>query len=402
MNDSTAADQFCGANVIATVPHVALLIETSRTYTREILSGVKRFVCENGPWSVFLELHALESNLPAWIRDWRGDGILCRSWGQRMQDTIANTGIPTVELRGYKLKQSLPFVGVDNHALGRMIAQHFVDRSFRNFGCYEIHSEAFFDERRDSFVERLAEMGFSCDCYQQRNRSERPLRWEDQQRQLVKWVEHLTKPVAVMACSDQLGFWLLDACHRAAIAVPEEVAVVGVEDDDALCEMANPPMSSVRYSGRKIGYEAAALLGRMMEGAPAPTEPLLLPPSGITTRQSSDVVSTNDIQVARSLRFIRDHAARGISVADVCVAANCSRSTLERRMQRILGRTPAEEILRVRLERVRLLLTETELSISEVAMRTGFAHPQYLGTVFRDRFGQTPGQYRKLHAVPKW
>ena len=203
-----------------------------------------------------------------------------------------------------------------------------------------------------------------------------------------------------MACSDQLGFWLLDACNRAGIEVPEEVAVVGVEDDDALCEMANPPMSSVHYSGTKVGYEAADLLSRLMKGEPAPVEPLLLPPIGITTRRSSDVVATDDAQVALALRFIRDHAAHGISVADVCAAADCSRSTLERRMQRILDRTPQQEILRVRLERVRLLLMETDLSITKIALRTGFAHPQYLGTVFRERFGQTPGQYRKLHSIP--
>jgi LacI family transcriptional regulator len=377
------------------IPHVALLIETSRTYTRKLLRGVKRYMSEHGPWSVFMELRALDSRVPPWLRNWHGDGILSRSYGQEMVDAISATGVPAVELRASKLRHRMPFVGVDNHALGQLVAEHLLERGFRNFGCYEIDIESFFEERRDNFVQTLAVRGFKCDCYRSAERSEQPSQWERQQAELIDWIKSLPKPAGIMACTDQLGFWLLDACSRAGIAVPEEVAVVGVEDDEALCEMATPPMSSVQFSAVRTGFEAAALLDRLMQGESAPTEPMLIAPIGITTRGSSDVVAIEDPLVAKALRYVREHARDGIKVDDISAAVGMSRSTLERRMRRLLGRSPQEEITRVKLNHVRELLVETNLSLEKVAQRAGFAHVQYLVELFRTHFDMTPGQYRK-------
>ncbi len=198
-----------------------------------------------------------------------------------------------------------------------------------------------------------------------------------------------------MACTDQLGFWLLDACKRAGVAVPEEAAVVGAENDVSLCTMTSPPLSSVAFNAERIGYEAAALLGRMMAGKRPPHAPILIPPLGIVTRQSSDTVAIEDQQVAAAVRFIREHAHEGIAVPDVLRVVPLSRSTLERRMRAALQRSPKAEILRVRMERVRALLTTTDLSIESVARKTGFEHSQYLVAAFKKQFGQTPGQYRK-------
>jgi LacI family transcriptional regulator len=382
------------------IPHVALLIETSRTYTRKLLRGVKRYISEHGPWSVFLELRALDSKVPPWLHNWHGDGILSRSFGQEMVDVITATGVPAVELRASKLRHQMPFVGVDNHALGQLVAEHLLERGFRNFGCYEIDIEAFFEERRDNFVQSLAARGFACNCYRSAERSEQPSQWERQQAELIDWIKSLPKPVGIMACTDQLGFWLLDACNRAGIAVPEEVAVVGVEDDEALCEMAVPPMSSVQFSAVRTGYESASLLDRLMKGESAPANPTLIAPIGITTRGSSDVVAIEDPLVAKALRFIRERSRDGIRVDDVNAAVGMSRSTLERRMRRLLGRSPQEEITRVKLNHVRELLVETNLSLEKVAQRAGFAHVQYLVELFRSHFDMTPGQYRKKVRLP--
>jgi LacI family transcriptional regulator len=383
------------------IPHVALLIETSRTYTRKLLRGVKRYMSEHGPWSVFMELRALDSKVPPWLRNWRGDGILSRSYGQEMVDAIAATKVPAVELRASKLRHKMPFVGVDNHALGQLVAEHLLERGFRNFGCYEIDIEAFFEERRDNFVQTLADRGFKCDCYRSAERSEQPSQWERQQGELIDWIKSLPKPVGIMACTDQLGFWLLDACSRAEIAVPEEVAVVGVEDDEVLCEMATPPMSSVQFSAVRTGYEAAVLLDRLMQGESPPDKPLLIAPIGVTTRGSSDVVAIEDPLVAKALRFVRERARDGIKVDDISTEVGMSRSTLERRMRRLLGRSPQEEITRVKLNHVRELLIETNLSLEKVAQRAGFAHVQYLVELFRSHFDMTPGQYRKKVRLPE-
>lgn len=384
----------------AKLPHVALLIETSRSYGRGLLRGVRRYISEHGPWSVYLELRALDSPAPPWLRRWRGDGILSRTGSRAMLSAVRQARVPTVELRASRLKHPFPSVGVDNRALGRMVAEHLLERGFRRFGVYEIDTEIYFEQRRDDFVRTLAGAGYPCEVYRAPGHRERPLLWEKHQNDLARWVKALPKPAGIMACTDQLGFWLLDACRRAGVAVPEEVAVVGVENEQALCTMASPPLSSVRFNPDRIGYEAAALLDRMMRGGSAPRRPILIEPIGIVTRQSSDIIAIDDPLVAQALRFIRQRACEGIGVEDVLDAVPVSRSSLERRMRRVLGRSPKAQILSVRLDRVRQLLGETDLSLSAIAQRTGFKHPQYLSAAFKKSFGQTPGEYRGPRTPP--
>jgi LacI family transcriptional regulator len=197
-----------------------------------------------------------------------------------------------------------------------------------------------------------------------------------------------------MACTDQLGFWLLDACRRAGVAVPEEVAVVGVENEESLCAVANPPLSSMRLNAEQAGYEAAAVLDGMMRGRKPPRQRTLLEPLGIVTRQSSDVVAIEDEELAAAVRFIREHACEGITVDDVLGAVAVSRSTLERGLRRVLGRSPNVEIRRVQLNRVQQLLIETDLPLSVIAARAGFRHLPYMCEAFKKQYGRPPGAYR--------
>jgi LacI family transcriptional regulator len=380
---------------MSSIPHVALLIETSRAYGRNILRGVKRYISEHQPWSVFLESRALHSPVPPWLPNWRGDGILSRSSSQQMLDAIAKTGAPAVELRATKLRHQLPFVGNDSKEIGKLVADHLLDRGFRSFGCYEIDAESFYGARSESFIEVVTQRGCRCECIHAKRSSERPAQWEQQQAELIDWVKGLSKPAGVMACTDQLGFWLLDACQRAGIAVPEEVSVVGIGDDESLCELATPRLSSVDCRAVKVGYEAASLLSRLMNGESPPSGEILIPPGGIVVRASSDVVAVDDPIVARALRFIREQAREGIQVEDVARFVHSSRSTLQRRMRRVIDRSPQEEITRVKLNWVRQLLVETNLPLEVVAHKSGFTHVQYMIECFRVQFGKTPGQFRQ-------
>jgi LacI family transcriptional regulator len=208
--------------------------------------------------------------------------------------------------------------------------------------------------------------------------------------ELADWIHQLPKPVGIMACTDQLGFWLLDACDRAGVDVP----VIGVENDESLCEMANPPMSSVWFDAERIGYQAARLLDRMMRGQSPPPPETLYPPGGIVTRRSSDIIAVDDEMVGRALHFIRDHADRNLRVGEVAEAVFVSRSVLERRMRQTIGRSPKAEIIRVRLQLVQDYLLSSSLTLTEIAERTVFHHPQYLAELFKKKLGQTPGQFR--------
>jgi len=374
--------------------HVALLVETSRTYGRDILKGVNRYLAEHEHWSLFVELRALDSQVPRWLSSWRGDGIIARTGSAAMAEAIAATGLPGVELRASKLAYKLPFVGCDNRDLGRIVADHFIDNGFRNFAVFDLDTERYFEERRDNFRAHLASRGHACHEHHAPARGERPANWERHQADVARWVAALPKPVGIFACTDQLAFWLLDACRRAGVAVPEEVAVVGAENDETLCTMARPQLSSVAFDGERVGYEAAGLLDRLMAGVSPPAEPLLVQPKGIVVRQSSDIMAIEDPQIAAAVRYIREHACHGINVADVVKQAGLSRTLLERRMRHALGRTPGEEIVKVRFGRVQRLLADTDLSLAEIADRCGFEHPQYMAESFKKHFGITPGAYR--------
>ena len=373
---------------------VALLIETSRAYGRDLLDGVRRYMAEHTRWSVFAELRSLDSPPPPWLARWAGDGILSRSGSPAMRQAVAATGLPTVELRAQRTGSGPPFVGVDNAALGRLAARHLLDRGFRKFGVYGLTAEPFFEQRRESFAQAVGKAGYVCRHVMQPGGRERPRQWDRQQQELVEWVRSLPKPCGVMACTDQLGFWLLEACRTAGVDVPTEVAVLGVENDETLTAVSTPPLSSVRLGGSRVGYAAAELLDRLMRGERPPADPMLFAPTTVATRQSTDVVAVDDPELAAALRIIRERAVEGIDVADVLRAVAISRRSLERRMQAAIGRTPRQEIERVRLDQAARLLTETDLPLVEIARRIGYEHPQRLSERFASVYGVPPGRWR--------
>jgi LacI family transcriptional regulator len=376
------------------IPRVALLVETTRTYTRELLVGVRRYIAAHGPWSTFLELRALDSSPPAWLRHWDGDGILTRTFTQEMADLIAASGLPAVELRATNLAGGRPFVGMDNAHIGRAVAEHFFERGYRQFAAYSLHTERFFIERVRNFVSTVE--AFGCQCSElPETSSDSVTDWEQSQARLTAWLGQLPKPAGIFAANDQLGVRLLEACQRAGVAVPEEVAVVGAENEETLCAFATPPLTSVRFDGQTVGYAAAELLDRLMQGKSSRRREILIPPKGIIVRESSDELVINDPLVAQAARMIRENAMTGNNVDDLCRKLNASRSTLDRRMRAALKRSPKEEITRIRFREVERLLRETDLTIEVIAEQTGFAHSHYLQAVFKQTYGQTPGQFRR-------
>lgn len=377
---------------------VALVMETTLTLSRNMLRGIRRYMSEHQNWSVILETGL---RAPSWLPTWNGDGIISRSWGQEMVDMIAAKGLPTVEVRHSRAKHRLPFVGVDNQVLGKMVAKHFLERGFRHFASFALESESFVEERLESFRNELAAHGLRCDSYQQPDYDPNRRPSPADQTRLTDWLIRLPKPCGFLALTDRFGFVLLDACRKAGVGVPEEIAVVGVGDDESLCEMSSPPLSSVHFAAAKIGYEAAALLDRLMDGEEPPRDRILIPPMGITTRKSSDIVAVEDQPVAKALRFIRERAADGICVEDVSATAGISRRTLERKMRQTIGRSPQEELVRVKLALACQLLGETHLTLEEVSFRAGFSHVQYMAELFRKNFNTTPGQYRKTMQAPE-
>lgn len=320
--------------------------------------------------------------------------MIARIENRAIAQAIELLAIPVMDVSAARLIPALPWVETDDPAIARLAADHLLERGFRSFGFCGDDRFNWSKGRCEHFVRLVRAAGHSCSVYQplRRQAADSQLQVEN----IAQWVAGLPKPLGVMACYDFRGQQVLDACRRRGIVVPDEVAVLGVDNDDLLCDLTEPPMSSIILNPYRTGYEAAAMLERMMAGERVGVDKHAIEPLGIAVRQSTDVLAIEDPDMAAVVRYIREHACEGIDVRDVLNANPQSRRVLESRFRKLLGRSPHEEILRVRLNRVKQLLAESALPLKQIAPLAGFVHPEYLSVVFRQKVGMPPGEYRTL------
>ncbi len=372
-------------------PRVAFLVETSNAYARALLRGMVAYIREHRPWSIYLAEHGRGDRPPAWLKDWDGDGIIARIENEDIARALKKVGVPVVDVSAARLIPELPWFETDDDAIARLVFDHLSERGFRHFAFCGDPRFNWSLWRSEHFVRAVKEAGFDCLTYQ-------PQRLAADDEQVVSdigtWLESLPKPIGVMACYDLRGQQILDACRRRGIAVPDEVAVVGVDNDELLCALSDPPLSSVIPNAHKTGYDAAALLDRMMRGERVPPDSHFIPPLGLAARQSSDVLASEDGQTVAAVRYIRAHAAEGIAAKDVLKLATGSRRRFETKFKKLIGRTPHEEVTRIRINRVKELLGGTDLTLEAIAERTGFKHAEYLSVVFKREAGLSPGRFR--------
>lgn len=380
------------------VPRVGLLVETQVGPGRDILRGVARYVREGGPWALHLEARNqmfVEGWEPKWLDGWQGHGIIARFETSSVVSAVRRAGVPAVDVLGDARERPFPLVHVNDAAIARAAAEHLLERGFTQFGFVARAHEPWSDKRQIAFTEAVAQRGFTCAVLQAGDFEELPEAWDRFINEAAQWIIAQPKPLGLMLCSDRIGPLVTQACRSAGVAVPEEVAIVGVDNDEPLCAICDPPLTSVDPNHEEVGYQAAALLDRMMAGEPWPTEPNLVAPRTVVVRQSSDVSAIDDPIVTYALSMIREHACGGLQVRDVAEHAPVSRSVLQRRFRAVLGRSVHDEIVRVQLRKAQELLRETELPLRTVAEKAGFNHQEYMGAVFKSRLGMTPGQYRK-------
>ncbi len=378
---------------------VALLIDFSRWYGRRILLGVAKFVRQHHEWSVQSEEWRWTDPVPDWIKNWKGDGIIAWLETPELAAMVQDLGVPAVDVRGSS-GCGLPLIDTENQIVGTLAAEHLMQRGFRHYAFCGFVGANYSDTRSHWFCERLAQAGYACDIYDPPEVSRNTQSIELEKRGLLfqddlgRWLKSLPKPVGIMACNDIRGQQVMNACRRVDVLVPEEVAVIGVDNDELFCELSDPPLTSIALDTLRIGYEAAALLERMMSREKPPDQPILIPPKGIVTRRSTDVLAMDDRQLAAGARFLREHVFDNISVNDMARAAGMSRRVFERRFVSQIGRPPKAEVLRLRLERVKELLAGTDWSLAQISERTGFKHSEYLHTIFTQKTGTTPGKFR--------
>lgn len=382
------------------IPKVALLVETALGYGRGLLRGIARYARLHGPWAFYLTPGDLLQALPR-MEEWGGTGIIARIETPEVARAILATRLPVIalDLKPEQLAAESPLSRVselcpDSPAAGRMAAEHLLSKGFTQFAFVGAPGDPLWSTRREQgFRARLAEAGMSCVSYPL-PRSLREQQWSREQPRMAPWLKSLPKPAGLLACDDDRGRQVLTACRLADVQVPEDVAVLGVDNDEVLCDVSDPPLSSVALDTEQAGYEAAALLDGLMSGRVRKPQRLLVRPLFVVDRRSTDVLLLNDRDVALALRFIHDHAGKPLSVKEIAREARLSRRMLELRFRKAMGRTIHEEIQRVRLARARRLLIETNLPAAEVAQAAGFASASYFSKVFHQSQGMPPGDYR--------
>lgn len=376
-------------------PHVALIIETSKIYGREILRGVASFIQVNPGWSVFATERGHDDPDPRWLESWNGAGIITRSMDLEQCRLAKERGIAVVSLRHLVDQPEFPTLLPDQEIIARRVVDHFLERGVSNFGYVGVSGRKGWERmRRKAFLNTLNEKG-DYHIALRPELADLELSWEEEQEQIVSWVKGLPKPIGVMVAHDTQGIQIIDACRRAGIQVPDEVAIVSVDNDPALCELSSPPLSSLDQHVHRLGFEAAKTLDRMMKGEEVAANNYFVEPGHVVVRRSSDVLAIEDERISKAIRFIRDHACENIDVESVAQTAGLSRRSLETKFRQMIKRSPLEEIQEGRYRRVRQLLLETDFVLADVAEMSGFQYQEYLVRFFKKRTGMTPGQFRR-------
>jgi len=359
-------------------------------YYPEVHRGVARFARDHG-WHVTADF---DDPIPT---HWHGDGVIAllgarhNHWQQ-----LRRLKVPVVDLAESRPNIKLPRVTMDNVAIGRMAAEHFLESGYRNFAVCHRWDLGVSRRRRDAFKAAVVAAGHACTVMSwHRERGQQVDTRQQRHRWLMRRMARLPKPIAVFAVRDVEAVEVIEACLATGIQVPDEVAVLGVDNNEMICDCLRVPLSSIDPDLEEVGYQGASLMSRLLSGEPPRSSPLYIPPIGIVRRRSSDGLAVDHPAVAKALRFIHAQAHEPIRMVDVTRHVDISRSGLEKAFREHFVRAPMEELRRVRLQRAKWMLLETDATVTEIARQTGFQNAHSLCRVFSQRFGTTPGTFRK-------
>ncbi len=377
---------------------IAVEIPLEFQFARQVVRGIHRYALPNCRWVISTRWSRYKTKV-------RGDGLDGVISMRRPSDYVSvarRFGLAAVGVGRWSPERefsSLPYVDVDPKAMGEMAAEYFIQRGFRNFGAFSTPGCVHSRYRCEAFAAAVRRQKLTCDVFDQKKKYPpcgEPLPTViDVSERMRRWLVGLPKPLAVFVVDDANGTWMCAVCQRSDIHVPEEVAILGANNDDIYCDISHPPLSSIRMPVEQVGYEAARILDAMLRGRRVPKRPILLPPIDVVTRQSTDVMAVDDRRFVEAMRFIREHACEGIRVKHVIAASSLPKRMLERRFNKVLGRGPFAEIRRVQVERIGMLLAQTDKTLEAIAPECGFQNISHMSVAFKKITGKTPGAYRR-------
>jgi len=376
---------------------IILLIETSREFGRQLIIGIARYARLHGPWTFYKEPVDLKSSIPK-LTNWKPDGIIMRD--SLITKELLKLRIPTIlAIHDSKYPGNLPVIKTDSRSIAKMASEHLLGKGFRNFAFCGFDDYDWSNGRKLYFCKFIEEAGYNVHVYQQPEGKIR-ISWEKEQKYVSEWVKFLPKPIGVFACNDDRGQHILEACKMLNLKVPEDVAVIGVDNDPLVCELGDPPLSSIALNVESAGYEAAKLLDQLINKRKTTGKKIMVYPSRVVQRQSTDILAVSDPEVAKAIGYIKNNAKNKILVKDVVNATNVSRRTLEKRFKECIHRTIHEEIKKVRIELISKMLIETDMPISQITSLFSFTDNEHISRFFKKEKGICLREFRRLCKLP--
>jgi LacI family transcriptional regulator len=375
-----------------------LLIDTSTSWGVRLIKGISRHAQEAANWLIHVEPWGRYERFRV-PEGWDGDGIIARINHEALAKEIKAINLPTVNLSWYPLSgKRIARCTVDPKACGQMAAEYFLSAGFKQFAyCGPLNRLGYTDQFAEGFRQSLKQCKLDCCLYPTPGGDQQSIPWNTHLASLVDWLQELPRPIGVLCWSAARGRQVTEACHYAGIRVPDDVAVLGGDYDELMSHISSPPLSTIDQPAEQIGYEAARLLEDMMHGKNVPKGPILFPPTRIAVRQSTDILAIDDKMVRDALRLIRERAHDGVRVSEVVRELDVARRALEQRFVRLIGRTPAAEIRRVRIDEAKRLLVDSDRTIAAIGRASGFGNQELFSRVFRRSVGLTPSQFREQH-----
>ncbi|MBN1396511.1 MAG: DNA-binding transcriptional regulator [Bacteroidetes bacterium] len=374
---------------------IILLLETSRSFGRELITGILRYSKLNTPWCFYKEPTDLKSSVPH-LTNWKPDGIIMRD--TMITKELLKLKVPTIFALHYtRCPKNIPVITTDSSSIAKMASEHFIQKGFKNLAYCGFHGIVWSEERKSCFNRFNSKSGLRTYNYASSYKISTN-NWEKEQRHVCRWIEDLPKPIGIFACNDDRGQHILEVCKLLNLKVPEDIAVLGVDNDPMFCEFGDPPLSSIALNVESAGYESARLLDKMITtGKKMNGKKIVVSASHVVQRQSSDILAVDDKEVRLAIKFIKDNANNKILVKDVVDAAGVSRRTLEKRFRETIHRSIHSEIQQVRIESISKLLIETNLPISQINSLYNFTDAVHISRFFKKEKGIGLREFRKIH-----
>ena len=384
---------------------IILLIDFAEDYSRSLLRGITKYAREHGPW-VFCQMPLFHretlgvDGILNWARDWEADGIIGQLYNDSSVEKIVRAGIPVIAQDFKERFTEIPNITGAHHVTGGIAADYFLKKGFRQFAFYGFKHIVWSRERAEGFDERVSRAGYTVHYFEHEEYSSSDL-WYYKPSSLSKWLSSLPKPIAILTCDDRMGQHITEACRHTGIRIPEEVAVLGVDNDEALCELSDPPLSSIQQDAEKGGYDAAKLLDHLIRKDIDTFYDIVVEPIQVITRQSTDIYATHDEYIASSLKFIHQNIDKNLQVDEVVRQVPLSRRSLEMRFQQVVGYPIYKYIQNLRMEKFSKKLLETDLTIFEIALDLGLNDTKNIARQFKQVKGCTPLEYRHRYLAGK-